>query len=233
MRKFQFVFISLITLIFSHHASGAPDLWSDGNQPYPHDAFHDVYSTSGDEIPWPLIVRPYWVLLMQDNFEMYDSNVMYDDNSIEFGHHNIAENKIGDQSVGLWREIGFSDTPKTLKVSVVKEPDGSAKKKLVVTQVDSKTQKPILLGFGHFKNWIESVDTPEDHNRRASESHETDEAGYYIVFRSAKDGMPRQFVRLTEVQNFYSDEILLGVSIVGNGLEYQSNHLFRRIRVNE
>ena len=225
MRKFQPVFISFIALFFVHHTFGDhathhdPDLWKDINgrssSPHIYEGFDNFYSNAGDEVPWPMIVKPYWTFPEETIGQ----------SMIEKG---FTERRISDHSVGLWKEIDSLEVPRILKVRIVEKPEGRPVGKMFeVTQVNLETQKPMSLGYGNLEDWTKSADILKSYNgRQLVYQKALDEAGYYVVCHSKGDESS-QFLRLAEVQT--SEGVLLGVSIVKDGIQYQSNHLFRRI----
>ena len=205
MRNFQLVLVFFTTLTLFHYAFGeSPSVLLDDNS-----YTNEFYSKAGDEVPWPLIVKPYWV---------FPGEIKEDQSAERRG--NFTEYRISGESVGLWQEIGPVENPRVFKVKI--DPK-VVQESFEIVEIDFKTKEPVYPSgwSGHFGDSQELVSVGQTHEL-------FDEAAYYVAHHP--QGKPSQFLRLVEVQYLSSDEVFLGVSVVSNRHQTpQLNRLFRRI----
>ncbi len=215
MRSFQLVLVFFTTLTLFHYTFGEPPVvLSDSPAPFYHE-FNGAYSNAGDEVPWPMIVKPYWVFPDDEG-----------KNGQPMGERGkFTEHRISGQSVGLWQEIDPMENPRVFEVKVIDEMSPSSQELFEVVQIDFATKEPVYLpGHGRF---VGDSESSSETGRGQIVQPPSDKAGYYVVLHS--NDKSKQLLRLAEVQDPSSDEVLLGVSIVNAKDRFQSNHLLRRV----
>lgn len=217
MRNFLFTILSLsLTIVsFADPKSSHRDFRRNVDLPF---TDNDVFTKSGAEIPWPMIVKPNWNLVSQ----RYGEDSIDGATETEFVEYDL---------IGLWEEVGSPENPKTFGVKVGKKEDGTPDSFEVILEFNGVKQgeNRFWEGFGHFEDWTMSETLLERYDKeKMVNEKEHDKNGYYLLLDPFFGNGKRRFLRLTQVQG-NSKEVFLGVSVFELEREVQSDHLLRRV----